>query len=141
MIIIKMCPSKISMPSLRKLVQLCFEIICFCFTFVVIYGQIELYMKNEDSSSFKIKNYADEPVNQYPDVSICFTNSEKATRNKTRRFPFDSSIWNKEAFVKLTRGPNFHDVINTSREGSANKGAESISNSWIMDVFGSSWVI
>ena len=95
-------------------------------------------MKNEDSSSFKINNYADEPLYQYSDVSICFSNSQKATPHTIPRYPFDSTIWDKEAFVKLTGGYNFPDIINTSRDGNGNKDVESISNYWIMDAFGDS---
>ena len=48
-----------------------------------------LYIKNEDSSAFRIKSYRTEDSNKYPDVSICFWSTAKML--KTDNLPFNIS--------------------------------------------------
>ena len=55
---------------------------CLSIAAYVTFLNIHTYLKNEDSSSFKIKGYHIEKVNHYPDVSICFRSSGPFSNEK-----------------------------------------------------------
>ena len=88
----------------KRFVKASFELTCICVASYVIYDQFEKYLKNEDSSSFRIKNFAEENVNQYPEISICFSVSETTDSDNSTKFSLNDTQWNKETFLHLYTG-------------------------------------
>ena len=50
---------------------------CITIATYVSFINLKLYIKDEDSSAFKIKSYHLEETSQYPDISVCFWASNR----------------------------------------------------------------
>ena len=123
----------------KRFAKACFELTCICIASFIIYDQFEKYLKNEDSSTFSIKSFAEEADNKYPEISVCFSAVNTADLNNINKFTLDDIKWNKESFLQLTGLPI--DIMNTSSRHDASAKPDSSSNSWVMDIFKGSWVI
>lgn len=91
----------------RKFATLSFNLACFIFAFCVSYAQFQKYLLNEDTSSFKIKDYKEEMENNYPDISICFSISKLDNIYNKSSFPLTAASWEMETFLHLLPVENF----------------------------------
>ena len=71
--------------------NLIFTLVCYLFAFYVTYDQFKKYLKNEDTSSFKIKSYFLEKKNVYPDFSICYTMVNNSFYDESQ-FPYNITL-------------------------------------------------
>ena len=138
------------MNTYKGSITFCFNIICYIFAFYVTCDQFRTYLKNEDTSSFKIKEYRRENSNQYPDVSICFSVRETCNSYNQSKFPIANISWGKDELLYLMGRKNENNSYFSSDEGQKDifkspqdgkNGAPSIRPSWPMDEIGKSWFI
>ena len=81
-------------------INLLFAGVCLGIAMYVSVDQIKFYWKNEDYSSFKIKDYAMEENSMYPDVSICLV-KPRIGFYKKGKLPLNISMWD---MMRLMQG-------------------------------------
>ena len=132
----------------------CFNITCFIFTFFVTYDQFKKYLKNEDTSSYKIRNYRKTADNQYPDISICFSNRlslNSANSYDKYKFPILFDSWGQNELVYLTQDGHVNEGYSLRNITNSKENLEfppieqnttgSLQHHWLLEAFGPSWVV
>ena len=146
-----MCHFDITKVNFKNCAILGFHSACFVIAFIVSYDQLKKYFRNEDTSSFKIKNYDSVAANKYPDLSICFSISENIKGYNESSFPLNVASWNKDTFLYLIQEKILNIGNISLRHDSEEKPQSTISEKlndpdsfqsyWLIDAFEDSWVV